>query len=166
MPVMISSNTPLDLDEKAALAVARYVQTNPELRGVEVTTQVSEDVKRNGTIVVTAKRSSMVGGQNSGIWSLVVAVEFKVARRANANTAQVFQRRCTELASMFELDFKTMAARITSCYSGEFHCYFVQVDGDDKTPTDDRHRYELSLLMEAMPVSYQTGLKNVVDMAR
>jgi hypothetical protein len=159
---MTKNSTPLDLCGKACEAVAAYIKSNTFFRQIDVVTQTTEEPLKNGAIVVSARRGAMVGGQNSGIWQVVVTLEMKLERRANSTTDTLFQKRCAALASLFEKDFKSTAEKITSCSPGEFYCYFVQFEGDDKTPLDDKHRYEITLNMEAMPVAYNTALKNMV----
>lgn len=158
---MTKNNTPLDLCGKACEAVVNYIKANAFFRQIDVVAQTTEEPLKNGAIVVSARRGQMVGGQNSGIWQIAVTLEMKLERRANRTTDVIFQKRCAALAALFEKDFKSTAEKITSCSPGEFHCYFVQLEGDDKTPLDEKHRYELSLNMEAMPVAYNIALKNM-----
>jgi hypothetical protein len=160
MPKMSSNNTPLDLAAKAAHAVAAYIKTSPEFRTVPVVPETTEDVKKAGTVVVSARRGEPVGGINSGVWSLSVTAEFNMRRRANGATDATFQKRVSAITVLFEQDFRSTAEKITSCFNGAFHCYDVRFESDDKTPQDGHHHYELNLTLEAMPVSYSTGLQN------
>lgn len=152
-----------DLATKAGQALAKYIAACPLLQGVEVTVDTTDEPKENGSVVVTANRGDIVGGQGSGIWGLTVTVSLAMKRKRNVSTAKLFLKRSSILAGLLEVNPFELAKLVTAAYGGEFHCYFLQLTGDQKTPDGYTHSIEFSLNMEAMPVSRETGLLNAKD---
>lgn len=156
-------NTANDLASKAAEAVRKYLAACPLLQGVDVTTETRDEPKKNGSVVVVANRGDVVGGQASGVFSLTVSVAFEMKRERNTTTAKAFLQRCGVIAGLLETNPFRLAELVTAAYGGEFYCYFLQLNGDQKTPNGYVHAISFDLAMEAMSVSRKTGILNAAN---